>query len=626
MLDTVRVPEPFEPIFRVAQEYVREYFEERSEDLSEGTIEIGGQRYILVRGASLSVDLFELIMERYKDVGRDEAIDVTRSFLFDIAHMIGKMDARSFHRKMGVKDPVERLSAGPIHFAYTGWAVVDVLPESKPSPDENYLLLYDHPFSFESDAWINSGKKPDFPVCVMNAGYSSGWCEESFGIPLLATEITCKARGDETCRFIMAHPSKIEQAVQEYLDREPQIAQRVTKYPIPDLSKRKRVEEALLAAQEENRKLAAVASGTGSSVIITTPDGRIDWVNDGFTLLNECTFDQVKDQDWLSFLRSRQTNPEAIEWIEAHIQDKQGGRTEARCHAPAGRHLWLDIEIQPILNAAGALSSVILIETDITERKEAQERQALLLDKVEEANKELTDFAYIVSHDLKAPLRAIKNLVTWIAEDCRDILQPENREQMDLLTGRVDRMQMLIDGILQYSRAGRTREEAVRIDLNELLSEVVDMLAPPDHITVSPKTNLPVIHGERTRIQQVFQNLLSNAIKFMDKSQGQIAVDFVEQDDFWQFSVADNGPGIEEKHFGLIFDMFKTLQPRDEFESTGVGLTVVKKVVEHYGGKVWLESKVGEGTTFFFMLAKQALVPSTEEVTTATAEPAGATA
>lgn len=619
MLDTVRVPKPFEPLFLAAQEHVKKYFEERSENLSEGTIEIAGQRYILVRGASLSVDLFEIMMERYKDAGHDEATNVARSFLFDIAHTIGKMDARCFHKKMGLKDPVERLSAGPIHFAYTGWASVDIFPESRPSPDEDFFLLYDHPFSFESDAWISAGKKPDFPVCVMNAGYSSGWCEESFGVPLLATEITCKARGDEACRFIMAHPSKIEQAVQEYLHREPDIAKKVVKYQIPDLSKRKRAEEALLAAQEENRKLAAVASRTRSSVVITTPDGCIDWVNDGFTLLNDCTLDQVKGLDWLSFLRSRRTDCEVIEWTQAHIRDKQGGRTEARCCTPSGRRLWLDMEIQPILNAAGTLGSVVVIETDITERKEAQERQALLLDKVEQANKELTDFAYIVSHDLKAPLRAIKNLVTWIAEDCRDVLGPDSREQMDLLTGRVDRMQMLIDGILQYSRAGRTREDAVRIDLNGLLDEVVEMLAPPDHITISPATELPVIHGERTRIQQVFQNLLSNAIKFMDKPQGQITVDAIEQEDFWQFSVTDNGPGIEEKHFGLIFDMFKTLQPRDEFESTGVGLTVVKKVVEHYGGKVWVESTVGEGTTFHFTLAKCALAPATPEAVGATA-------
>jgi signal transduction histidine kinase len=184
---------------------------------------------------------------------------------------------------------------------------------------------------------------------------------------------------------------------------------------------------------------------------------------------------------------------------------------------------------------------------------------------------------------------------------------------MELLTGRVDRMQMLIDGVLQYSRAGRSREKTVQIDLNELLTDVLEMLDPPENIIVESKTHLPAIYGEPTRIQQVFQNLLSNAIKYMDKPHGHIVVDAEEQEGVWQFSVTDNGPGIEERHFEMIFDMFKTLQPRDQIESTGVGLTVVKKVVEHYGGKVWVESTVGKGTTFFFTLAKEAIAsPHTE--------------
>jgi PAS domain S-box-containing protein len=619
MLTTVKVPEPFEPLFLAAQEHVAQYFREKSENPSEGTIEVGGQRYILVRGASLSVDLFEIMKERYKDAGEQEAIDVARSFLFDIAHTIGKMDARSFHKKMGLQDPIERLSAGPIHFAHTGWAFVDISPESRPSPDENFFLLYDHPFSFESDAWIQAGKKPNFPVCVMNAGYSSGWCEESFGVPLLAAEITCKARGDHECRFIMAHPSRIGQAVQEYMKRQPQIAKEAGSFQIPDLTKSKRAEEALQTAREENRKLAAVASRTHSSVIILSPDGRIDWVNDGFKRLNGCTLDQVKGQVITEFLRRGRTNPAAIQWMDACIRDRQGACREVERHTPSGKHVWLDVEVQPIVNEAGALTSVVVIETDITERKEFQDRQVLLLNELEKANKDLSDFAYIVSHDLKAPLRGIKTLVTWLAEDCKTVLNPDSRQQMDLLTGRVDRMQRLIDGVLQYSRAGRAEEEVVSIDLDELLAEVIDLLAPPAHISIEVPPNLPMIAGDRTRIQQVFQNLLSNAIKYMDKPQGHIAITFSERGDCWQFNVTDNGPGIEEKYFDLIFGMFKTLNARDDVDSTGVGLTVVKKIVEHCGGRVWVESKVGEGSTFSFTLTKRIMPTQTQELAAAAA-------
>lgn len=251
MLTAVKVPKQFEPIFQKAQEYVSKYFREKKEEPSKGTIEIFGQRYIMIRAASMSVDFFETVRKLYKDKGDEEALNVARSLLFDIAHAIGKADAQNFHKKMKLKNPIEKLSAGPIHFSHSGWAFVDIFPESNPTPDENYYLIYDHPFSFESDAWLKSGKKTDFPVCVMNAGYSSGWCEESFGVTLVASEITCKAKGDDVCRFIMAHPSKIESYLREYLKKEPEFAKKVTKYEIPGFFKRKQVEEALHKAYDQ---------------------------------------------------------------------------------------------------------------------------------------------------------------------------------------------------------------------------------------------------------------------------------------------------------------------------------------------------------------------------------------
>jgi two-component system cell cycle sensor histidine kinase/response regulator CckA len=229
-LDTVAVPEQFEPIFRKAQEYVSTYFRKKKEDATTGKIEVFGQRYILVRAASMSVDFFDTIKGMFKDWGEDKASEMARSLLFDVAHAIGKMDARNFHQQMGLQDPIEKLSAGPIHFSHTGWAFVDISAESKPTADENYYLIYDHPFSFEADAWEKSGKKSSSCVCAMNAGYSSGWCEESFGIPLVASEIMCRARGDSACRFIMAQPSKIAQFLREYLHAHPEISDSATLY------------------------------------------------------------------------------------------------------------------------------------------------------------------------------------------------------------------------------------------------------------------------------------------------------------------------------------------------------------------------------------------------------------
>jgi two-component system, LuxR family, sensor kinase FixL len=251
---------------------------------------------------------------------------------------------------------------------------------------------------------------------------------------------------------------------------------------------------------------------------------------------------------------------------------------------------------------------------DVTEKHLAARKQAALLQRVAEINEELTHFAYVVSHDLKAPLRGIRLIAEWLCADYGDKLGDEAKEQLDLLQSRVARMHNLIDGVLQYSRVGRITEEKADVDLNELISGVVDGIAAPEHIRIVVADDLPTIEGERTRITQVFQNLLTNAVKFMDKSAGQVRIDCVEDGDFWRFRVADNGPGIEEKYFDRIFRLFQTLVPRDEFESTGVGLALVKKIVEMYGGRIWVESEVGQGATFLFTFPRKTEPAASEPV------------
>ncbi|ANN67183.1 sensor histidine kinase [Bordetella bronchialis] len=240
---------------------------------------------------------------------------------------------------------------------------------------------------------------------------------------------------------------------------------------------------------------------------------------------------------------------------------------------------------------------------DITERKRAQEQYAQLLREVTSANEELTNFAYIVSHDLKAPLRAIGSLANWLAADYADRLDDEGREHLRLLVGRVHRMSGLIDGILEYSRIGRIKEARVPVDLDVLVGDIIDLLAPPDHIEVLVENPLPVVMAERTRMQQLFQNLVSNAIKYMDKPQGLVRIGCEPAGESrWRFWVSDNGPGIEARHHERIFQLFQTLAPRDRVESTGVGLTLVKKILELYGSDISVQSTVGAGTAFVFTL------------------------
>ena len=227
-------------------------------------------------------------------------------------------------------------------------------------------------------------------------------------------------------------------------------------------------------------------------------------------------------------------------------------------------------------------------------------------DELETTNKELRNFAYIVSHDLKAPLRGISQLSTWLIQDYGEALPQEGKELLDLLIDRVKRMDRLIDGILAYSRAGRPSETVEEIDLNLLLSEIVKSLMPPASIQVTYDNSLPMLHGNTTQIAQVFQNLLSNAIKFMDKPEGHIRVGCAEDGEYWRFWIADNGPGIEVQHHERIFQIFQTLRGTSgESENSGVGLSIVKKVIETHGGKIWVESTPGAGSTFWFTLPKQ---------------------
>lgn len=254
-LNTVSVPEELYPVFLKAQDYVREYFSEVQSDPEKGVIKYSGERYILVRASAMSKELFDMMALMYSDRGKQEARDLSFNFLFDIAHSIGKADAGSFFLKMGLTNPIERLSAGPIHFAYTGWASVKIHPLSNPRPDDHYYLIYDHPYSFEAQAWMEKGETTDFPVCVMNAGYSSGWCEESFGIPLVTAEVECRAKGDRHCRFIMAPPSKIKDHIAKYSKRAYIKYEHYNKIDIPEFFKRKRLEDDLRSRKDQLEEL-----------------------------------------------------------------------------------------------------------------------------------------------------------------------------------------------------------------------------------------------------------------------------------------------------------------------------------------------------------------------------------
>lgn len=227
-----------------------------------------------------------------------------------------------------------------------------------------------------------------------------------------------------------------------------------------------------------------------------------------------------------------------------------------------------------------------------------------LIAELDESNKDLDQFAYIASHDLKAPLRGISNLSQWLEEDLADVITPSAREHLDLLRNRVERMEGLINGILDYSRAGRVRTKPEPVNVSRLLEEVVEMISAPVGVQIEIQPGLPELYTERVPLQQVFMNLLSNAIKHAKRSDPHVVITSRNDGDFVEFSVADNGPGIAPEFHERIWGIFQTLEPRDVVEGTGIGLSVVKKIVGHKGGRIELESREGAGAKFVFTWPK----------------------
>jgi diguanylate cyclase (GGDEF)-like protein/PAS domain S-box-containing protein len=371
---TVKTPPKFEAIFDKAEEYFNRFFQDRRDDPAKGAIEISHERFVLIRGAALSIEFFEIVKRLFTH-SEHEAASIAGRVLFDIAHALGKTDARHFHKSMGLSDPISKLSAGPVYFAHAGWALVDISEESKPEPNENYYLRYDHPYSFEADAWIGAAKRSDFPVCLMNAGYSSGWCEESFSLPLVATEVSCRARGDEACRFIMAPPDRIDAYVSRYFERAAERGENVPGAAFWKSFKRDWVKEALLekTLRESEGDYRNLFEASPDAIVVWNPNGIIAAANRAAaTLLGHGKAEDLVGRRWMDFVipEDRTDRAEATRRAE-----NSGGLSEGefRMQRKDGSHLFVEGRLFAALDSAGNPARTIAIARDITDRKRGEE-------------------------------------------------------------------------------------------------------------------------------------------------------------------------------------------------------------------------------------------------------------
>lgn len=226
-----------------------------------------------------------------------------------------------------------------------------------------------------------------------------------------------------------------------------------------------------------------------------------------------------------------------------------------------------------------------------------------LLQKLKYQNEQLNDYAHLVSHDLKSSLRSLSALLTWVKDDCREKIGEESIGNFNLMEAKIEKMDKFLEDIINYSEIGTTSLKTTTVDLNKKVYNIINSIYIPQNISVVVKDDLPVLKGDARRLRQVFQNLISNAVNFNNNENGLVEIGVEEAEYFFTFSIKDNGQGIPKEYHEKIFNTFTTLGYQEK--STGMGLSVVKRVLDHYGGEIWLESEVSSGSIFYFTIPKK---------------------
>ena len=376
-----------------------------------------------------------------------------------------------------------------------------------------------------------------------------------------------------------------------------------------DITERIQVKKAL---QESEAKFRVLVTQAPVGIFQTDCQGDCLFANPRWLEITGLTSAEAMGKGWCTALHPDDRERIYHEWYEATRNNREF-TSEYRFQSPSGKITWVAGRAVTLYSDRGKPTGYFGTITDITERKQAEEmlnRQKEQLIKVNydltqtssllsQRNRELDQFTSVVSHDLKAPLRAIANLSEWIEEDLADKLDENTKDNFELLKNRVRRMQNFIESLLKYSRIGHEQIPTEMLVVGELLIDIVDSLVPPPklRVEISP---MPTFETQKIALEQVFTNLISNAIKHHHTQEGTISISITEDKTFYYFSVTDDGPGIAAQHRDRIFGIFQTLSSRDSTENTGIGLSIVKKIVEEQGGKIELESQVGLGTTFRF--------------------------
>jgi PAS domain S-box-containing protein len=401
---------------------------------------------------------------------------------------------------------------------------------------------------------------------------------------------------------------------------------------VTDITDRKRLEQ---ARQESEERFRATFEQAAVGIAHVGLEGR--WLRVNQKLCDIVGYAQA---ELLETSFQAITHPDDLGTDLAYVQqllanEIQTYSMEKRYIHKEGFPIWIELTVSLVRQSAdsaqnlpqelGAPKYFLSVVEEIGDRKriEAEREQAqaelnararelsnvnLLLVQaaalLNQRNQELDQFVHIVSHDLKAPLRAVSNLSEWIETDLEGQLPPESEQQLQLLRARAQRMESMINGLLEYARAGRVEVATEVVEVAALLAEVIDSLDPPPTFKIQIEAPMPTLNTKRLLLSQVFANLIGNAIKHCDRPDCSLNISVQVKAEEYEFALKDDGPGIAPEHHDKVFTIFQTLNARHDTDSTGIGLSIVRKIVEAEGGTIRLASQVGVGTTFYFTWPK----------------------
>jgi len=360
-----------------------------------------------------------------------------------------------------------------------------------------------------------------------------------------------------------------------------------------DITDQKSQEEQLIL-------LSLIAEKNLNSVIICDNQGKIEWVNNSFITMSGYSFEEVIGKKPGHILQGKDSDFTQIDYLRNQIHNGLPFKCELINYKKSGEKYWVKIQGQALYNKEGKILKYFAIEEDITNNKDLKTQKEELVNSVAKNNKDLQGYALIASHDLKAPIRSIYSLVTWIKED--NELNEQVKEYLSIIEKKLEKMDHQIDGILVYAQIDKEEVFYEEVNINEIINNSIENLLIPDKIEVTITQPLPIIKADRFRMQQLFQNVISNAVNFIDKPKGEVEIDFIEEQNSYIFSIKDNGQGVAKENQHQIFNI--SINGSEHERSTGLGLSIAKKIVEMFNGKIWIESELGVGTTFFIELKK----------------------